>query len=901
MSAEVGVQIVAPQPVKSYSQSLLLQRKCSCGGTAGLTSECTECQSKRLLGKPLQTKLRVNEPGDEDEQEADRVADQVMAASAHHVASGASPRIQRFSGQSNGSMDAAPASIDQVLASPGRPLEPAVRRDMEQRFGHDFSRVRVHSDAAAEQSAWDVNANAYTVGENMVFGAGQFAPGTNEGRRLIAHELTHVVQQRGNLERKVQRAMKLEFQTGNFVWAVKDTGAPDPKLLPRKYSPTTVGYREGAGQEKGSEPAFLSVGPHGRPAIKAREAYVEVEGPPVMKEAKDADASKAAQFVKEFRFNTQVDVKDILGKPVTRGQMNLVREKDNSHDPNMVGDFNPNTFEFKYFNLDDTQLDVHLNQEGLFKKDHVKLMKVGKGHRKDVDYHKGAQKVETWKVTFVTDKGEGTIDFNGTPATVEQVGKTEDRETSWKEAQAKNPKVKLEKDYNPGTYERNYYLSTQFDGDKLLPSATKLKVHLSKDGTSFKEGDVDFWEKKKLPRSEQTAIELQSEHGGFLEFETPKWFDDLSELKLRIQDAVDMTDAINAQRDTDKEVTDQTILDAMGISAPDPTDPDRVRVVKWPDGLSTSHLKNLVKDKRSLLVQIVDHEWPAKIQSSYEVSLSQYQTLLSEHDQLNAVDYAAAAISSAQLIFDAGFDEAKALTPAELKKLGLKDLDLTNVDKRDLVNLLGLVQIITDYLIQGQYVDLSSNPAKDIALVMSRTSFYSIYHSILGKTERLLFQLMVKNDTITKTLEAPLNSFLTANKKLGTPDTVASNFAVGNAFVYRTGHQKGAGPKIREWLKSIISGYKEGGKTMTTDKLSPPEQGSKAMGAHKAGSEPGEENIVRFEVRYSQTRFGGQDQKAKDWVKYVEQLFKLAAQRQDTPDNPLTSDVNEAAKTGLKL
>ena len=95
-------------------------------------------------------------------------------------------------------MDAAPASVDQVLASPGRPLEPALRQDMEQRFGHDFSRVRVHSGAAAEQSAQDVNANAYTVGNNIVFGAGRFAPGTHEGRRLIAHELTHVVQQSGS-------------------------------------------------------------------------------------------------------------------------------------------------------------------------------------------------------------------------------------------------------------------------------------------------------------------------------------------------------------------------------------------------------------------------------------------------------------------------------------------------------------------------------------------------------------------------------------------------------------------------------------------------------------------------------------------------------------------------------
>jgi hypothetical protein len=68
---------------------------------------------------------------------------------------------------------------------------------MEPRFGYDFSRVRVHSGAAAEQSARDVNANAYAVRHNIVFGAGQFAPGTRRGRQLIAHELTHVLQQNG--------------------------------------------------------------------------------------------------------------------------------------------------------------------------------------------------------------------------------------------------------------------------------------------------------------------------------------------------------------------------------------------------------------------------------------------------------------------------------------------------------------------------------------------------------------------------------------------------------------------------------------------------------------------------------------------------------------------------------
>ena len=82
----------------------------------------------------------MNEPGDIYEREADRVADQVMATPTHPTLAARHPRIQRFSGQSHGQMDAAPASVDQALASPGRPLEPALRQDMEQRFGYDFSR-----------------------------------------------------------------------------------------------------------------------------------------------------------------------------------------------------------------------------------------------------------------------------------------------------------------------------------------------------------------------------------------------------------------------------------------------------------------------------------------------------------------------------------------------------------------------------------------------------------------------------------------------------------------------------------------------------------------------------------------------------------------------------------------
>ena len=146
----------------------MLQRKCACGNHTVAGGECAECaKNKRWFTTEachwLQATIRWNR-----KPIGSRI--RCWQRRTHPAVSGAPPRIQRFSGQANGQMQAAPASVDRVLASSGRPLDPALQQDMGQRFGHDFSRVRVHSGAAAEQSARDVNANAYTVGHNIVFG-----------------------------------------------------------------------------------------------------------------------------------------------------------------------------------------------------------------------------------------------------------------------------------------------------------------------------------------------------------------------------------------------------------------------------------------------------------------------------------------------------------------------------------------------------------------------------------------------------------------------------------------------------------------------------------------------------------------------------------------------------------
>jgi hypothetical protein len=89
-----------------------------------------------------------------------------------------------------------PPIVHEVLVSSGQSLDATTRTFMESRFGHDFSQVRVHTDMKAAESARAVNALAYTVGHNVVFATGQYAPQTQQGHRLLAHELTHVTQQR---------------------------------------------------------------------------------------------------------------------------------------------------------------------------------------------------------------------------------------------------------------------------------------------------------------------------------------------------------------------------------------------------------------------------------------------------------------------------------------------------------------------------------------------------------------------------------------------------------------------------------------------------------------------------------------------------------------------------------
>jgi hypothetical protein len=183
---------------------------CACGGG------CPRC----LSTAGIQKKLTISTPDDPLEREADHIAEAVTTNDASSAVSKATagPRhlLQRAcacGGRGDGDCTCdegspllraatatqaaprAPPSIASALSSAGEPLPASLRAEFEPRFGHDFSGVRVHKGALAARSASDVSALAYTVGQDMAFATGQYAPETAAGRRLIAHELAHVVQQ----------------------------------------------------------------------------------------------------------------------------------------------------------------------------------------------------------------------------------------------------------------------------------------------------------------------------------------------------------------------------------------------------------------------------------------------------------------------------------------------------------------------------------------------------------------------------------------------------------------------------------------------------------------------------------------------------------------------------------
>ena len=519
----------------------------------------------------------------------------------------------------------------------------------------------------------------------------------------------------------------------------------------------------------------------------------------------------------------------------------------------------------------------------------------------------------------------------------------------------------MEGQYNPGTYKRTYYDADQFGGNVLKVDAVDLPVHL--DDGRLKPGRADFVVEKKVVskkdqldiaenekwEGEQTAIEIQSESGGVLEFETPKWFRDLSELKDRIQDAVTMTDAINSgNKLTESDTTPNgKILRAMRAKIPALIKADKrpnitdlgKKVVEWPAALDTKHLKNLNRRGERLLVEIVDPDWNAKIQTSEGIRLSEYGSLQKEHE--GAAVEGMHRRNMEAMFTTGGYGDAIA-------------------DDGRYDSLKGFLQLIATYIYRGQVRDLTGKPSKYGFSLMARSDFASMYRYSLTIPEQNLFKEMVVNlekKILTDELQTAIHKgrnnrigylgakiadkreelkTVTGAKKAKITEQIKEFRAErrrqrkalkvnleGESHFYYSGHAS-VNPTIADWLNSI---WKQGEAQIKTknnrkkmdasnskrkDLLSNKKGQSAAMGARTVSSEYGDKDyhLAEFEVRGSNApwlrekgteRKGNSKIPASDWVTFVEQRFESAQIRSaDTPDDPRTAE-NEAANTGLKV
>ncbi len=223
MNIQLQTQTKAAQQLSfTPIQAGFLQRKCACGQHTIAGGECEECRAKR---EGLLQRAAIN------------------AAPTNSV----------------------PPIVHDVLNSTGQSVDAGTRAFMEPRFGHDFSQVRVHTDSRAAESAQAVNALAYTVGRNVVFGTGQYAPGTSVGRQLLAHELVHTIQQSSS------SAAKLDAKTDS----IEMLSSPETEVEADQVAQNVVAGQQEVDISAHQPLPALQRQVHGSPAVSVRSPVAE--------------------------------------------------------------------------------------------------------------------------------------------------------------------------------------------------------------------------------------------------------------------------------------------------------------------------------------------------------------------------------------------------------------------------------------------------------------------------------------------------------------------------------------------------------------------------------------------------------------------------------------------------
>lgn len=181
-----GDRLVPSVPASPSRTGLRVNRALACEGGGDC---CADCRAS----EPALANLSISDPADREEREAKRVAEHALRSVPSTQDAGASELSATWPAVP---ATQAPSPVRQLLRAPGRRLDERARAFMEPRFGCDFGAVRVHTDAQAARVAADLDARAFTTGSHIAFGEGEYAPTRASGRRLLAHELTHVLQHR---------------------------------------------------------------------------------------------------------------------------------------------------------------------------------------------------------------------------------------------------------------------------------------------------------------------------------------------------------------------------------------------------------------------------------------------------------------------------------------------------------------------------------------------------------------------------------------------------------------------------------------------------------------------------------------------------------------------------------
>ncbi len=277
----------------------------------------------------VQARLHMNPPDDQYEREAEEIANLLTrspnfnAIPADGMDQGIAPptlRVQASPLSGNAGLADIPPTLEAEIATlpySGMPLSAAERSFFEPRFGHDFSNVRIHTDAQASHLAQELNAEAFTVGPDIAFAAGAYAPGTTEGQHLIAHELTHVVQQTtGGVGQQVAASPAVQRQEAEPTAEPVPTPSPEATATPQpgQGGPGPVG--EGVGY------VSVHVGTTMTAEAALRELYQQgarqISQQALNMVASGTSVEEAARWATEARNQLKVDIR-MQGSPITRG------------------------------------------------------------------------------------------------------------------------------------------------------------------------------------------------------------------------------------------------------------------------------------------------------------------------------------------------------------------------------------------------------------------------------------------------------------------------------------------------------------------------------------------------------------------------------------------------------